>query len=107
MTLRDVLYKIAGKGYLPLPVIDKEIHTGHDSCFTVRLMIDIDDFIEFDIQSPLLIPWYDCTVDSFAPCETNTLEVWLDWQEYLKKYYFQYLDLCDKEVINNEDVHQD
>ena len=103
MKLRDVLYKIAGKGYLPLPVINKEIHTGHDSCFTVRLIIDIDDFIEFDIQSPLLIPWYDCDVISFAPCETNTLEVWLDWQEYLKKYYYQYLDICIEEDKTDEE----
>lgn len=102
MKLRDVLYKIAGKGYLPLPVIDKEIHIGHDTCFNIRLMIDVDDYVEFDVQSPLLIPWYDCYVDSFAPCETNTLEVWIDWQEYLKKYYISYLDYAKEDKTDEE-----
>ena len=34
-------------------------------------------------QHPILIPWYRCKVNSFAPSDENTLMIWLDYQNFL------------------------
>ena len=82
-TLRDILALISDTDSLPdqwksfediLPNAGNDI----ELCF----MSERETHIVTYSRHPMLIPWYDCPVDSITPID-NMLEVWLDYEPFL------------------------
>ena len=95
MILLDVL-KLIEKDAFPLTFDEKTgIDSRPDSVFEVTLcfMCEEETWITCNIQNEILIPWYECEVISIQPdnIHENSILVWLNDTEYLKKNYPKYL----------------
>ena len=57
-----------------------------DGAENVRLcfMAEQETHIETYVTHPLLIPWYDCEVESIG-VDDDVLEIWLDFEPFWKK----------------------
>lgn len=95
MILLDVLKLIENDAF-PLTFDEKTgIDSRPDSIFEVTLcfMCEEETWITCNIQNEILIPWYECEVISIQPdnIHENSILVWLNDTEYLKKNYPKYL----------------
>lgn len=99
MTLWDILMLLEGEGYLPLEI--EKHHGNHLSIdcrpesvnkIEIRFMCEEETWICLSTYSPILIPWYDCTVTAIDPVDDNTIGIWLDQENYLMQKYRQYID---------------
>lgn len=85
MKLRAVLKMLVCGADLP-DERDDWYNIKPDGSYKVRLcfMSEDETWVETYPEHPILIPWYDSTVESFGP-EGDVLEVFIDYDEYLKK----------------------
>lgn len=111
MTLYEVLEKIAPEEF-PLRCINNiEIDIEPQTIFNVVLCFGSEEnqWVKVDIQNPILAPWYECKVLSFAPSTDGggNLEVWLDWERFIMTECEDYLEFVRRDLFNEKDVHQD
>lgn len=92
LTLLDVLKLIKNDSFPPVMEIKNGqlngIDTRPDSVFevTICFMCEEETWLTCNIQNEILIPWYDCEVESIQPDDfhKNAICVWLKDEEYLK-----------------------
>lgn len=55
--------------------------------FRVNICLECEEetWINASVTNPILIPWYDCEVAKFTPGEKDTLNIWIDYEEYIYK----------------------
>ncbi len=85
--LRDVLELLLGSSEpLPDTWVKGFENITPDSTYMVRLcfMCEEETWITTYPEHPLLIPWYDCMVTSVTPAGGDTLEIWLDYEPFVK-----------------------
>ena len=82
MTLFDILQQMEGPDYLPLSVtnflndsVRKIIDCRPQSCnkIELRFMLEDETWITVSTYSPVLVPWYNCTVSGIDPVDNDTL----------------------------------
>lgn len=58
-----------------------------NSEFRVNICLECEEetWVNASVTNPILIPWYDCEVNNFSPSEENTLNIWIDYEEYIYK----------------------
>ena len=105
MTLLDIL-KLIQKDYFP-PVMELKngeldgIDTRPQSVFevTICFMCEEETWLTCNIQNELLIPWYDCEVESIQPDDRNgnAICVWLKDEEYLRERFWNCFETVEKE----------
>ena len=61
------------------PVINRYVMI----CF----MCEEETWEKYNISSPILIPWYDCTVSSLEPVDDRTIGVWLSEEKYILDHW--------------------
>lgn len=86
ITLRELL--VAMKPEEPLPDEWEEWDDFRpQSVFKINLcfMSEEETWIEAYRDHVILIPWYDCKVIGFDACEKYTMNVWLDYGDYMPK----------------------
>lgn len=85
--LRDVLELICGSSEpLPDTWVNGFENIKPDSTYMVCLcfMCEEETWVKTYPTHPLLIPWYDCMVVSITPTDEDTLEIWLDYEPFVK-----------------------
>ena len=93
MTLLDVL-KLIENDFFPLEMDDRgAIDSRPQSvfCVTICFMCEEETWLTCNIQNEILVPWYDCEVNSIHPGDDNSICVWLKDEEYLKEHFAKHL----------------
>lgn len=56
---------------------------------TICFMCEEETWVTAPVNSPILIPWYDCEVSAFNPSYDNhyELEIWLKHRTYIVERY--------------------
>lgn len=95
MTLLDVL-KMIESDYFPPKIVNGCLDTRPNSIWRVCICFMSEEitWLTCNIQNEILIPWYLCEVKSFQPGDKNTLEIWLDHVNFIKK-------IMGEEIITN------
>lgn len=94
MTLYDVL-KMIHNDYFPLVADKYGIDSRPQSIFTITLafMSEEEAWETVNIQSEILVPWYECEVSSFEGSEKeHDIVIWLKDAEYLKRKFSKYIE---------------
>ena len=95
MTLLDILKLIKDDEFPPVMELRNGkldgIDTRPQSVFevTICFMCEEETWLTCNIQNEILIPWYECEVESIQPDDRNrnAICVWLKDDEYLKNNF--------------------
>ena len=101
MTLFEVLHNLEGDGYLPLKVrgfndTDRKMIDCRPESTTmveIRFMCEEETWITVSTFSPILVPWYNCTVNGIDPVNDHTIAIWLAFEPFLLDNYSQHIDM--------------
>lgn len=87
VTLRDVLVAMEPESPLPDEWTDWDNFTPQ-SVFKIMLcfMSEEETWIEAYRDHVMLIPWYSCKVLGFNADEKYTMNIWLDYDDFLRNY---------------------
>lgn len=58
-----------------------------NNIFKVNICFECEEetWINTSATNPILIPWYDCEVAKITPSEDNTLDIWIEYENYVYK----------------------
>lgn len=87
LTLREVLTAMIPEEPLP-DEWDSWDDFRPQSVFKIMLcfMSEEETWIEAYRDHVILIPWYDCKVTGFYADEKYTMNIWLDYEDYISKW---------------------
>lgn len=81
--------------YFPFVRVDTIPSTDTELC--IRFNAEDECCVLVNIESPILIPWYNCEVKCIEPDNNNSIGVWLHAGEYIKQHVPEYfIDPEDK-----------
>lgn len=113
MTLLDIL-KLMEKDYFPVTVDkDGNLDTRPESIYNVTIcfMCEEETWLTCNIQNEILIPWYDCEVNSIEPDNDHkdSICVWLKDSEFIRNNYPQHLFYEDENIDyqHSENIFKD
>lgn len=95
MTLKQLLKMIecGDDDFIPIIRVHdngrKELDCRPNSVFKVTIcpMCEEETWVTFSTSSSLLVPWYECEVQSISPEDDETIQVWLKDDDFLLKNY--------------------
>ena len=87
MELIEVLEKI-DKECRPLDT-DNDIECLPNGIWKLEIcfMSEEETWVYTDPYNVILVPWYHCEVVGLAPDEDFTLQIWLDYEKFLRNNY--------------------
>ena len=85
ITLRQVLQLLDGQDGLPDGWVDwHDIRPDGGRGISLRFMCEQETWIDTYATHPILIPWYECPVESLDSDDDQTV-IWLDYEDFVQE----------------------
>ncbi len=80
------------------------VYSNFRTSFDVNIHFGDDVFIRCNIANPILVPWYDETIQAISPVDLYCIDVWLD-SSGIRNLYSEYIkEVKEHEPNNKSDI---